>query len=52
MKDFFEQLAINAGIGAIMVAVKNPDKAAAVKEAMGHLVDTICAAYGWTVTRS
>lgn len=51
MKDFWEQFAINAGIGAIVGAVRNPDKAASIKDAMGHLVDTVCAAYGWTVTR-
>jgi hypothetical protein len=34
-----------------MITIKNPDKAAALKAAMTHLVDAICAAYGWTVTR-
>lgn len=45
-------MAINAGIGAIIMTVKQPDKAAAIKIEMGHLVDAICAAYGWTVTKT
>jgi hypothetical protein len=49
--DFFTQLAINAGIGAIMTTVKNPDHAAQIKVQLGHLVDAICVAYGWTVTK-
>jgi hypothetical protein len=52
MIDFFEQIAINAGIGAIMMAVKNPDKAALIKNAMSHLADGICAAYGWSITKN
>ena len=49
--DFFETMAINAGMGAILIAMKNPDKATALKSGLGHLVDAICVAYGWTVTR-
>lgn len=49
--DFWTMLAINAGIGAIITSVKNPASAAVLKEQLGHLVEAICAAYGWTVTR-
>jgi hypothetical protein len=48
--DYFETLAINAGIGAMMIAIRNPQTAAALKTKLGTLVEAICAAYGWNVT--
>ena len=52
MLDFWTMMMINAGIGAILASVKNPAHAAQLKDQLGHLVDAICLAYGWTVTRS
>ena len=50
LADFFETLAINAGIGAMMIAIKNPVTAANLKAKLGVLVEAICAAYGWSCT--
>lgn len=50
LSDFFETMAINAGIGAMMIAIKNPTTAANLKSKLATLVEAICAAYGWNVT--
>ncbi len=47
MDDFFINMAINAGIGAILVSIKNPTSAKAqqLKESLLHLADAIYAAF-------
>jgi hypothetical protein len=45
-ESFLETLAVNAGVGAIISAVKNPARAAALKQTLLHLADVIYAAYG------
>ena len=43
---YFEDLAINSGIGAILSAVKNPQHAARLRGVLLHVMEVICATYG------
>jgi hypothetical protein len=49
--DFWTMMLIQGGIGTIMTTIKNPASAAQLKDILGHLVDTICAVYGWQVSK-
>lgn len=50
LADYLETMAINAGIGAMLMAVKSETTKAALKSKLALVVQDICAAYGWTVT--
>ena len=44
--DFLENIAIQNGVSAILMVVKNPAKAATLKQVLLHVADSIYAAYG------
>jgi hypothetical protein len=46
--DFLENIAIQNGISAILMVIKNPAKAATLKQVLLHVADAIYSAYGIT----